>query len=158
METITIQVFKDDVYEEVAKATDYTGSKLIDGDENARDRILATDSDLSDLSRFWDESVLATNERLKEMLASGETKDIDTETLTKEGYEATFDVSKSFDKGLANNVQAAIRNFFIASIIGQWFQLANKGEAKEYFSQAGEMMNGAERLLYSRKRPPLPKD
>ena len=33
METITVQIFKDDVYEEVAKATDYTGAKLIDGDE-----------------------------------------------------------------------------------------------------------------------------
>ena len=51
METITIQVFKDDVYEEVAKATDYTGAKLIDGDEKARDRILATDNELSDLGR-----------------------------------------------------------------------------------------------------------
>lgn len=76
METITVQIFKDDVYEEVAKATDYTGAKLIDGDEGARDRILATDSDLSDLGRFWEESVLATNERLKEMLVSGTTKQI----------------------------------------------------------------------------------
>ena len=58
METITVQIFKDDVYEEVAKATDYTGAKLIDGDDGARDRILATDSDLSDLGRFWEESVL----------------------------------------------------------------------------------------------------
>ena len=76
METITVQIFKDDVYEEVAKATDYTGAKLIDGDEGARDRILATDSDPSDLGRFWEESVLATNERLKEMIVSGATKQI----------------------------------------------------------------------------------
>lgn len=80
METITIQVFKDDVYEEVAKATDYTGAKLIDGDEKARDRILATDNELSDLGRFWEESVLATNERLKEMLVSGTTKDVQVST------------------------------------------------------------------------------
>lgn len=62
METITVQIFKDDVYEEVAKATDYTGAKLIDGDEGARDRILATDSDLSDLGRFW-EGVGACHQR-----------------------------------------------------------------------------------------------
>lgn len=158
METITIQVSKDDVYEEVAKATDYTGAKLINGDENARDRILATDSDLSDLSRFWEESVLATNERLKEMVVSGETKSVDVDKSTKIVYEVTLEVSKSFDRSLTANVQSAIRNFFIASIIGQWFKFSNKGEAKDYFSQAGEMMNGAERLLYSRKKPTRPMD
>ena len=158
METITIQVFKDDVYEEVAKATDYTGAKLIDGDESARDRILATDSDLSDLSRFWEESVLATNERLKEMVVKGETKSVEVDKSTKIVYEVTLEVSKSFDKSLMANVQSAIRNFFIASIIGQWFKFSNKSEAKDYFSQAGEMMNGAERLLYSRKRPTRPMD
>ncbi len=156
METITIQIDKGDVYEEVAKATDYTGAKLIDGDATARDRILATDSDLSDLRRFWDESVLATNERLKEMLVSGVTKTVADGDEEKTVYEAVLEVSKSFDKGLTDNVQSALRNFFIASIIGQWFKLANKGEADDYFSQAGEMMDGAERLLYSRKRPTRP--
>lgn len=183
METITIQVFKDDVYEEVAKATDYTGAKLIDGDEKARDRILATDNELSDLGRFWEESVLATNERLKEMLVSGTTKLVNASTvfpsdglkatseqaviptdpiiipvLKKTAYVAVLEVSKSFDKELTSNVQSALRNFFITSIIGQWFKLANKGEATDYFNQAGEMMDGAERLLYSRKKPTRPSD
>ncbi len=156
METITIQIDKGDVYEEVAKASDYTGAKLIDGDATARDRILATDSDLSDLGRFWEESVLATNERLKEMVVSGGTKTVADGDEEKTVYEAVLEVSKSFDKGLTDNVQSALRNFFIASIIGQWFKLANKGEADDYFSQAGEMMDGAERLLYSRKRPTRP--
>lgn len=178
METITIAVIKDDVYEEVAKATDYTGAKLIDGDEKARDRILATDNELSDLGRFWEESVLATNERLKEMLVSGTTKMVQVSTdiletvgiaqqdielpikpvVMKTAYEAVLEVSKSFDKELTGNVQSALRNFFITSIIGQWFKLANKGEATDYFNQAKEMMDGAERLLYSRKRPTRPSD
>lgn len=158
METITITIYKDDVYEEVAKATDYTGAKLIDGDEKARDRILATDDELSDLGRFWEESVLATNERLKEMVVSGETKELTTDDGMRIAYEAVLEVSKSFDKELTPNVQSALRNFFINSIIGQWFKFANKEEATDYFTQAGDMMGGAERLLYSRKRPTRPKD
>ena len=185
METITIQIFQDDVYEEVAKATDYTGSKLIDGDEGARDRILAADDDLAELSRFWEESVLATNENLKEMLVSGRTKLISTiidptptppvistqsenanalppvlppVTLGKTGYEAVIEVSKSFDKVLTASVQSTLRSFFIASIIGQWFKFANKGEAKDYFTQAADMMETAERLLYSRRKPTRPTD
>lgn len=185
METITIQIFQDDVYEEVAKATDYTGSKLIDGDEGARDRILAADDDLAELSRFWEESVYATNENLKEMLVSGRTKliiptievdpalpepGISTQsdnalppvqppvTLGRTGYEAVIEVSKSFDKVLTASVQSTLRSFFIASIIGQWFKFANKGEAKDYFVQAADMMETAERLLYSRRKPTRPTD
>lgn len=154
METITIQIFQNDVYEEVAKATDYTGSKLIDGDDGARDRILAADDDLANLSRFWEESVLATNENLKEMLVSGRTKEITGKT----GYEAVIEVSKSFDKVLTASVQSTLRSFFIASIIGQWFKFANKGEAKDYFAQAADMMEAAERLLYSRRKPTRPTD
>lgn len=179
METITIQIIQEDVYEEVAKATDYTGSKLIDGDDGARDRILAADEDLAELGRFWEESVLATNENLKEMLLSGRTKFITPTlepiapqpgiaavqtdvsirpTLNKIGYEAVIEVSKSFDKVLTASVQSTLRSFFIASIIGQWFKFANKGEAKDYFAQAADMMETAERLLYSRRKPTRPTD
>lgn len=185
METITIQIFQDDVYEEVAKATDYTGSKLIDGDDGARDRILAADDDLAELGRFWDESVLAVNENFKEMLVSGKTKTITlrelnpitpvypnqagdmamqalasttTQPIGKTGYEAVIEVSKSFDKTLTASVQSTVRSFFIASIIGQWFKFANKGEAKDYFTQGAEMMETAERLLYSRRKPTRPTD
>lgn len=191
METITIQIFQADVYAEVAKATDYTGSKLIDGDENARDRILAADDDLAELGRFWEESVLATNENFKEMLVSGKTKQIAVSSslidpilppvepiqpfnpdiavqsvaapavtlpLSKPGYEAVIEVSKSFDKTLTASVQSTLRSYFIASIIGQWFKFANKGEAKDYFMQASEMLETAERLLYSRRKPTRPTD
>lgn len=179
METITIQIFQDDVYEEVAKATDYTGSKLIDGNEVDRDRILAADDDLAELSRFWEESVIATNENLKEMLVSGNTKLIHPQINTNSqplgstaqensdsiipvlgqlAYEAVIEVSKSFDKVLAASVQSTLRSFFIASIIGQWFKFANKDEAKDYFIQAADMMEAAERLLYSRRKPTRPTD
>lgn len=157
METITIQIIQEDVYDEVAKATDYTGSKLIDGDENARDRILAADDDLAELGRFWEESALATNENLKEMLVSGKTRIVGAAD-GKTGYEAVIEVSKSFDKELTASVESTLRSFFIASIIGQWFKFANKGEAKDYFTQAADMMETAERLLYSRRKPTRPTD
>lgn len=155
METITIRIIQADVYEEVAKATDYTGSKLIDGDEGARDRILASDDDLTELGRFWDETALAVNESLKEMLVSGNAG----ATISGEkGYEAVLEVSKSFDKTLTVSVETALRSFFVASIVGQWFKFANKGEAADYFTQAADILNTAERLLYSRRRPTLPTD
>ena len=46
------------------------------------------------LGRFWDESVTAVNEDLKEMLVSG-TTDVD------KNYKAELQVSKSWDKTFA---------------------------------------------------------
>lgn len=180
METISIKIYRDDVYDEVAKATDYTGSKLVDGDPGARERILATDNALADLSRFWDESVSACNENFKEMLREWHSgtaitpvapanlqneatqSDILTDSVildkTRFYYSATLEVSKSFDKTLTASVQSAVQSYFIASITAQWFKFANKGEAADYFAQATEVLEAAERMLYSRKRPSIPKD
>ena len=150
METISIQINRPDVYEEVAKATDYTGSKLITTDAEARDRILAADEDLETLSRFWDEAVLATNENLKEMLVTSQN--------AGDVYTIVLEVSKSFDKALTDSVRTTLNSFFIATIIGQWFKFANKSEASDYFAQGAELMECVERLLYSRRRPKLPQD
>lgn len=158
METITVNIYQEAVYEEVAKATDYTGSKMIDADADARERILAVDEDLSELGRFWDEAVLATNENLKEMLVSGQSKQLTGSATPRVAYEAVIEVSKSFDKNLTASVQTTLRSFFISTIIGQWFKFANKQEAGEYFAQSAEFMTAAERLLYSRRKPTVPKN
>lgn len=148
METITITIDKASVFDEVAKATDYTGSKLPGDDQEARDRILMSDADQADLGRFWEESAMAVNETFKQMLLSGSTDST--------SYTARLEVSKSFDTALTSSVESTIKSYFIASIIGQWFKFANKGEASEYFSQAAEQLLAAERLLYSRKKPTIP--
>ena len=196
---ITLKIYRTNVYDEVAKATDYTGAKLLGDDATARERILVTDDELSDLARFWDDAVLAANESLKEMLVKGgstqltetvtldqthtitgdkvqvdtstlpsdttsagtdstssDTLDAQTATVTRTAYVAVLEVSNAFDTNLTKSVNTALQGFFIASIIGQWFKLANKTEAADYFAQAAEMMKGAERLLYSRKKPTRP--
>lgn len=172
METITIHILQEDVYEEVAKATDYVGTKMMEGEEGARDRILVSDDDLAQLGRFWEESACAASESLKAMLVRGETKLVSlvggsgqelqanpsASSISKIGYEAVIEVSKSFDKALRASVQSMLRSFFIASIIGQWFKFVNKEEAQDYFTQAADMMETTERLLYSRRKPELPAD
>lgn len=151
MDTITITVAQSDVYEEVAKATDYTGSKLIDGDDGARDRILASDDDFKELGRFWDETIAAAEEWFKELFVSGET-DADN------NYNMELEVSASWDKTLQGSLQSTLRSYFIASIIGQWFKFANKGESADYLTTAGDMLQNVERLLYVRKKPVRPKE
>lgn len=150
METITLNINKQDVYTEVDKTTDYTGAKLNDTDTGARDRIVATEDDLKTLSRFWEETCAITNERLKEMFAG-------SSLPSEENYSVMLNVSVSFDKELTPSVEATLRSFFIVMITGKWYVFANKGEAKDYFAEAGALMEDLRRKLYSRRRPMSPR-
>lgn len=150
METITLNIKRQDVYTEVDKTTDYTGAKLNDKEDGARDRIVATETDLNTLSRFWEEACAVTNERLKEMF-------VGSSLPSAEDYSVTLQVSVAFDKELTPSVEATLRSFFIVFITGKWYVFANKGEAKDYFDEAGELMEDVRRKLYSRKRPQSPR-
>lgn len=149
METITLIIDRYDVYEEVAKTTDYTGSKMDNTDDTTRDRILSTDDDLTTLTRFWEESVAIANDRLKAMFINGSSPQ-DTP------YEVTLEVSKSFDKALVPSIQAALRCYFVMSIVGKWYNFANKSESESYFKEAGVMIEDVLRKLYSRMKPKKP--
>lgn len=52
---ITLSISKEDVMQEVAITTAYTGGKM-DNDENALHRISTVDEDENHLERFWEES------------------------------------------------------------------------------------------------------
>ncbi|MCH5225073.1 MAG: hypothetical protein J1D77_03700 [Muribaculaceae bacterium] len=150
MAEIEITIQREDVFDEVEKATDYTGSKMVDSDQGARARILAVGSDLATLDRFWVDGAHGVNERLKNMVVSS--------TVDIEKYTARLDVSVSFDTVLKPSVEKSIRSFFIDFIIGEWFKFTNKGESEGYFATAEEYLTNAERLLYSRKKPKRPVD
>ncbi|MBD5414854.1 MAG: hypothetical protein HDR46_01065 [Bacteroides sp.] len=148
MPTITLTVTKANVWNEVAKASGYTGSKMIDTDEKAYERILFTDEDQESLQRFWEEAVAVANDQLKDMLEAASPMNSD--------YTVTLYVSKSYDQVLNASVQAALTGYFISAIVGRWYKFSNKAEADSYISEASNMMDDVLRKLYSRKRPRRP--
>lgn len=150
METINLIIDRDDVMQEVDKATDYTGSKMDDTGE-ARDRIVMTEDDRVNLKRFWEESASMANDRFKTMFVSGTTPGAPGD------YNVTLEVSRSFDKALVPSVQSSLRSYFIQSIVGKWFRFTNKKETEEYFTEAVAMLEDVMRKLYSRRRPASPR-
>ncbi len=150
MPTISVTINKCDILAEVSKMSDYVGSKALDRDDSARDRILATDNALKDLNRFWQDAIMKVNERFKLMITSS----VDTDGQ----YILTLEVSKSFDIGKSPEVKAGITSYLINDIIGQWFAIVNKAEAAEYAALSADLLAGVERTLYSRKKPSVPTD
>lgn len=174
MERILVQVYREDVYEDVGKETDYFGSKLT-GDEQGepgreRDRILMADADLETLERFWDEGVAAINERLKELLVYGRMKserrceaaesecfEVSAESGTERVfYEAEFEVGRMFNRELTADVEALLRGYLADTIAGRWLRLCHREEWQVYIADGESKLEGARRMLYSRRRPATP--
>ena len=77
---LTLDIYKDEVYTEVAQTSSYTGAKM-DDDANAYERIFTTDEGKSQLERFWNESCVTFCEIMKRYLISE--SDLGNTTVTR---------------------------------------------------------------------------
>lgn len=146
---ITLSVSNQEVWEEVAKTTAYTGDKMFGQEsENAYDRILMTDEDRDALQRFWEDAATIANGKLKEMLVSS--------SQISGDYIAKLHVSNAYDTVLDESIKASLRSYFIAAILAKWSNIANKADVGAYSQEATAMMDDVLRKLYSRKRPQRP--
>lgn len=148
MVTVVLQIDKAAVYEEVAQTTSYTGAKMIDEDSKAYDRIFTTDSDRSQLERFWTESRITTCETLKKYLESERADDT--------GFTITLTLSNSFDPSLRESMEKELFSFFVMNITAKWYVFSNKKEAGDYAVAAASFMEGVHRKACFKRRPKRP--
>lgn len=148
MKEITITINKEEVYEEVAQTTSYSGAKMEGGDDKTYDRIFTTEADRSQLERFWNESCVAVCEALKEFVKEERN---DNDSITVE-----LELSSSFDKALEPAIKKELFSFFVMNIVGKWYVFTNKREAAEVSGTATGMLEGVKRKVYYRRKPRRP--
>lgn len=148
MNQIQINITKADVWEEVMKTSEYTGTKLPDEDGAVYERLHMTDEDAKSLQRFWANAVAIANENLKDMLESV--------SAPEDDYNATLNVSAMYPQTLNDGVTVALRGYFIYSITSAWYKYANKEETQDYAELSTAMMQEALKKLYSRRGPQRP--
>ena len=147
MTSVTFTINKEQVYEEVAQTTAYTGSKM--DDEHAYDRIFTTDEDKSMLERFWSESKNTICNSLKKLLLS--------ETEADDGnYTLSLGLSNSFDEALKDSMQRSLFSYFVMNITAKWYTFTNKQEAKGYASEAATYIEDVMRKAFFKKKPTRP--
>lgn len=147
MKTVVFKVGKNEVYQEVAKTTSYTGAKM-DNDEDAYDRIFTTDEDRTMLERFWSES--------KNMIAGSLKKLLGSEREENDEYILELEVSNSFDDNLKESMQRSLFSFFVMNITSKWYIFTNKNEAEGYATSAATDMEDVMRKAYYKKKPVRP--
>lgn len=147
MTEVTIIISKEEVYEEVAQTTSYTGAKM-ENDEKAYDRIFTTEGDRSQLERFWNESCVAVCEALKEFVKQ--------EQNEKESFTLFLALSSAFDPALEPAMKKELFSFFVTNIVCKWYVFTNKKEAADFSASALSMLDGVKRKAYYRKKPTRP--
>lgn len=179
---ITLSISKEDVMQEIAVTTAYTGGKM-DNDENALHRISTVDEDENHLERFWEESRADLCQELIGLVTfegmvddniiigpNGPMSPIGPVTQTpaaapsvveppisiSQHYELRLDVSKSFDKALLPSMKLSLRSFFVHNIVAKWYIYTNKGEAGDYADKATTLLDDIHRKAVYKKKPTRP--
>ena len=162
MRQITIDIEKAYVLDEVAKLSSYAGAKLIEADPGAVDRIMATDADLETMDRFWDETISALEERLKDHLVKSEfvyggTDTADgTTTQEADTQRMTLSVGTRMSGAIEDSLRKSIQGYCISSMAEMWYALANKDGVEEQLQKLNEKLKSSLYTIYSRKRPEKP--
>ena len=141
-----LKIKKEDVYNEVAKTTSYTGAKM--EDDAAYDRIFTTAEDKTMLERFWNESKNAIAGSLKNFLAD--------EREADGTYTLTLSLSASFNDGLLESMERSLFSFFVMNITAKWYTFTNKGEATDYATAAAANVEDIKRKAFFKKKPVRP--
>lgn len=148
MTEVMIIIDKEEVYEEVAQTTSYTGSKMEGGDDKAYDRIFTTEADRSQLERFWNESCVAVCEAMKEFMQE--------ERNENGGFTVRLSLSSSFEPSLESAMRKELFSFFVTNIVSKWYAFTNKKEAADFSVSAAGMLDGVKRKAYHRRKPTRP--
>lgn len=156
MQEITITIDKSLVWHEVAKATSYTGAKMMADDPGAYVRIMVSDEEREMLERYWVEACSLVTSQLREWVASVDVQPIHHGVDITTDYEATLSVADAWPSALHDSVQSSLLSFVVATILSKWYRLTNKGETEAYATEAAAHLTDVEMKLYQRKRPTRP--
>ena len=158
---ITLSINKEDVMQEIAITTAYTGGKM-DNDENALHRISTVDEDENHLERFWEESRADICQELIGLVSfEGMVSILPSQAAVppinlKSHYELRLEVSKSFDEALLPSMRLSLRSFFVHNIVAKWYIYTNKGEAGDYADKAATLLDDIHRKAVHKKKPTRP--
>lgn len=172
---ITLSINKEDVMQEIAVTTAYTGGKM-DNDEKALHRISTVDEDENHLERFWEESRadmcqeligLVTFEGMVDRLVKPDApggagtpgqlgQSGKYPIIKKSHYELRLEVSKSFDEALLPSMKLSLRSFFVHNMVAKWYVYTNKTEAGEYADKAATLLEDIHRKAVYKKKPMRP--
>lgn len=145
MADITIQIDKQEVYEEVSKVTAYIGGKNVDANgKTLYDQVFVTDADKEMIDSFFSSATSNVATALEHTLKDMETNDI--------GFNLTLRMPGNFRTTMEKPLTESIIEYIENSIVAAWCDITKKDE-KSYATNASALLQQINAMQYLRQRP-----
>ena len=145
MADITIQIDKQEVYEEVSKVTAYIGGKNVDANgKTLYDQVFVTDADKEMIDSFFSSATNNVATALEHTLKDMETNDI--------GFILTLRMPGNFRKTMEKPLTESIIEYIENSIVAEWCDITKKDE-ESYATNASALLQQINAMQYLRQRP-----
>lgn len=145
MADITIQIDKQEVYEEVSKVTAYIGGKNVDANgKTLYDQVFVTDADKEMIDSFFSSATSNVATALEHTLKDMETNDI--------GFYLTLRMPGNFRTTMEKPLTESIIEYIENSIVAAWCAITKKDE-ESYATKASALLQQINAMQYLRQRP-----
>ena len=145
MADITIQIDKQEVYEEVSKVTAYIGGKNVDTNgKTLYDQVFVTDADKEMIDSFFLSATSNVATALEHTL-----KDMETNNI---GFILTLRMPGNFRKTMEKPLTESIIEYIENSIVAAWCDITKKDE-ESYATNASALLQQINAMQYLRQRP-----
>lgn len=145
MADITIQIDKQEVYEEVSKVTAYIGGKNVDTNgKTLYDQVFVTDADKEMIDSFFSSATSNVATALEHTLKDTETNDI--------GFNMTLRMPGNFRTTMEKPLTESIIEYIENSIVAAWCAITKKDE-ESYATKASALLQQINAMQYLRQRP-----
>ena len=145
MADITIQIDKQEVYEEVSKVTAYIGGKNVDANgKTLYDQVFVTDADKEMIDSFFSSATNNVATALEQTLKDMVTNDI--------GFILTLRMPGNFRKTMEKPLTESIIEYIENSIVAAWCDITKKDE-ESYATNASALLQQINAMQYLRQRP-----
>lgn len=145
MADITIQIDKQEVYEEVSKVTAYIGGKNVDAKgKTLYDQVFVTDADKEMIDSFFSSATSNVATALEHTLKDMETNDI--------GFNLTLRMPGNFRITMEKPLTESIIEYIENSIVAAWCDITKKDE-ESYATNASALLQQINAMQYLRQRP-----
>ena len=145
MADITIQIDKQEVYEEVSKVTAYIGGKNVDANgKTLYDQVFVTDADKEMIDSFFSSATSNVATALEHTLKDMVTNDV--------SFNLTLRMPGNFRTTMEKPLTESIIEYIENSIVAAWCDITKKDE-ESYATNASALLQQINAMQYLRQRP-----
>ena len=145
MADITIQIDKQEVYEEVSKVTAYIGGKNVDANgKTLYDQVFVTDADKEMIDSFFSSAISNVATALEHTLKDMVTNDV--------SFNLTLRMPGNFRITMEKPLTESIIEYIENSIVAAWCDITKKDE-ESYATNASALLQQINAMQYLRQRP-----